>query len=85
MTDPAERTLATRLSQLAASTPEQLASANYEVYLAALAKLRIPVDQFFEQVMVMTDDLTVRANRLALLQQIHQLFLRVADIAVIAL
>ena len=85
MTDPAERTLAASLSQLAATTAGQLASANYEVYLAALAKLRMPVDQFFEQVMVMADDLTVRANRLALLQQIHQLFLRVADIAVIAI
>jgi glycyl-tRNA synthetase beta chain len=37
------------------------------------------VDTFFDDVMVMVDDETLRVNRLALLQALNNLFLRVAD------
>ena len=49
--------------------------------LAALATLREPVDNFFDAVLVMADNLEVRANRLALLHSLRQLFLNVADIS----
>jgi glycyl-tRNA synthetase beta chain len=39
------------------------------------------VDQFFDQVMVMSADPDLRTNRLALLQGINALFLEVADIS----
>jgi glycyl-tRNA synthetase beta chain len=48
---------------------------------AELAKLREPVDQFFEDVMVMAEDEKVRANRLALLTRLRTLFLNLADIS----
>ena len=71
---------------------DALASANNEVRpmlddrrytsaLKALARLREPVDSFFDDVMVMVDDEAVRANRLALLGQLRALFLDVADIS----
>ena len=58
---------------------------DYTSGLQKLAALRNPVDSFFENVMVMSDDLEQQQNRLALLQQMQQLFLRVANIALLEL
>ncbi len=52
---------------------------DYNAALKQLASLREPVDSFFDQVMVMADDKDLRINRLALLQSMNKLFLRVAD------
>ncbi|NNC99592.1 MAG: hypothetical protein HKN85_05375, partial [Gammaproteobacteria bacterium] len=54
---------------------------DYTQGLQKLAALRAPVDDFFEHVMVMTDEENLRGNRLALLQKLQHLFLRVADIS----
>ena len=51
--------------------------------LRALAGLRDTVDTFFDDVMVMADDKTLRENRLALLARLQALFLEVADISVL--
>ncbi|MFQ5518499.1 MAG: DALR anticodon-binding domain-containing protein, partial [Mariprofundus sp.] len=47
--------------------------------LDVLAGLRGPVDRFFDDVMVMTDDEALRNNRLALLTRLRELFLHLAD------
>ena len=60
-----------------------LAARNYANVLKRLAELRDPVDGYFDQVMVMTDDDQQRANRLAQLGQLRELFLDVADISCI--
>jgi glycyl-tRNA synthetase beta chain len=57
------------------------AASDFNAALAAMAKLDIVVDKFFDQVMVNVEDSTLRHNRLALLNQLRQLFLRVADIS----
>lgn len=49
--------------------------------LDVLKKLSTPIDSFFDSVMVMDDDLDVRANRLALLKSIDNLLAKVADFA----
>lgn len=54
---------------------------DYEGVLVSLAELRQPVDQFFDRVMVMAEDASVRRNRLALLNRLSALFLGVADIS----
>ena len=54
---------------------------SYTEGLAGLAGLKDSVDTFFDEVMVMCDDEKVRANRLALLQQLRNLFLHAADIS----
>lgn len=54
---------------------------DYEAALISLAELKDPVDSFFDEVMVMADDPAIRANRLALLTQMSDLFLGVADIS----
>ncbi len=52
--------------------------------LGAIATLRDPVDTFFNDVMVMTDDDDVRRNRLALLTAISAIFGQIADFSQIS-
>jgi glycyl-tRNA synthetase beta chain len=56
-----------------------IAGADYEKALGELAKLRPPIDALFDHVMVMAEDKRVRANRLALLDEIGGLFSQMAD------
>ena len=56
---------------------------SYAESLAHLASMRAVIDSFFDNVMVNADDLAVRANRQALLKQLRELFLQVADISVL--
>jgi glycyl-tRNA synthetase beta chain len=58
-----------------------LAQGDYKSTLNRLAQLKEDVDAFFDHVMVMTDDLELRANRLALLSLLSRQFLTCADIA----
>jgi glycyl-tRNA synthetase beta chain len=54
---------------------------DYAGALKTLADLRTPIDTFFDQVLVLCEDTGLRANRVALLQQLKVLFLEVADIS----
>jgi len=58
-----------------------LAKHDYTATLTRLAALRHDVDAFFDSVMVMCDDLPLRANRLALLNMLSEQFLTCADIS----
>ena len=60
-----------------------MAKADYSSALTVLSGLRPAVDAFFDNVMVMDEDLAVRNNRLALLKQLHSLFVGIADISVL--
>jgi glycyl-tRNA synthetase beta chain len=52
---------------------------DYESALLEMIQMKKPIDDFFDQVMVMVEDERIRNNRLALLDDIGQLFLRIAD------
>jgi glycyl-tRNA synthetase beta chain len=56
---------------------------NYTEGLAHLASMREVIDTFFDKVMVNAEDMAVRSNRQALLKQLRELFLQVADISVL--
>lgn len=84
LTEAAEKTLAAAVTAKAAEVAPLFASRDYTAALAALASLRESVDSFFDQVMVMADDEALRNNRLALLSQLRNLFLEVADISLLA-
>jgi glycyl-tRNA synthetase beta chain len=60
------------------------ARGDFTTTLTKLAKLRAEVDQFFDQVMVMDDNLQLRNNRIALLSKLHQMMNQVADISKLA-
>jgi glycyl-tRNA synthetase beta chain len=79
--EPAESQLYARLTALLAEVAPLLDAGNYRSALERLAGLRQPVDQFFDSVMVMSEDTAQRDNRLALLNTMSQLFLRVADLS----
>lgn len=68
------------LAQAVSTAQLSAVSGDYESRLLALAALKEPVDAFFDKVMVNVDDAAVRNNRLALLAQLQQLFLAIADI-----
>ncbi len=55
--------------------------AKYTEALSSLAALRDDIDNFFDNVMVMSDDEALKSNRLALLQQMRGLFLHIADLS----
>lgn len=82
--EEAEKTLAKEVTAMRNKVAPLFAERNYTKALATLAGLRTPVDNFFDNVMVMTEDETLRNNRLALLQQLRELFLEVADISHLA-
>ncbi|MCU7920091.1 MAG: glycine--tRNA ligase subunit beta [Candidatus Thiodiazotropha sp. (ex Epidulcina cf. delphinae)] len=79
--EQAEQHLAHRLDELAPLALPHFDSGDYTQGLQILAALKEPVDTFFDQVMVMADDEALRNNRLALLSQLENLFLSVADIS----
>ncbi|ELV7527516.1 glycine--tRNA ligase subunit beta [Edwardsiella ictaluri] len=81
--EPAEIRLAANLITLQEKLAPLFANGRYQEALVELATLRQPVDDFFEQVMVMADDEQVRINRLTLLNKLRDLFLQVADISVL--
>lgn len=53
----------------------------YANALGRLAQLRPAIDAFFDEVMVMDENPQLRANRLALLAQLHGLFYGIADLS----
>ena len=81
--DNAEKALAEQVDQQAEQVVPLFENGNYASALSSLASLRAPVDNFFDEVMVMADDEAVRNNRLALLNRLRNLFLRVADISLL--
>jgi glycyl-tRNA synthetase beta chain len=81
--EQAERNLLTKLDELAPQVEPLFNRGDYAEGLRILALLKQPVDDFFDQVMVMTDDAQLRINRLALLNQLEHQFLSVADISLL--
>jgi len=77
--EEAEKELAAVVPQVAARVEELRAEHNYDKALLEIAGLRPAVDKFFDKVMVMVEDESLRANRLALLQALVRQFSTIAD------
>jgi len=56
----------------------------YTESLRELAELKTPIDVFFDEVLVMAKNKKVRDNRLALLAKLRELFIQVADVALLS-
>ncbi len=74
-----EKALNTAIGAVGEKVAKALSSEDFEGAMAALAKLRAPVDAFFDKVTVNADDPDLRQNRLTLLAQIRALTLQIAD------
>jgi glycyl-tRNA synthetase beta chain len=84
LAEPAELALHQAIRSTSKSANEQFDQGDYAGYLKSFAVLRIPVDSFFESVMVMVDDEKVRRGRLALLADLRSAMNRVADLSKLA-
>ncbi len=79
--EDAEHALLTQLHATRALVAPLLATRQYQKALLGLAQLRDVTDRYFDAVLVMAEDLQLRQNRLALLADLNNLFLEVADIS----
>ena len=81
--EEAEKELHKQLQQLSIKVDPMFEEGDYQSALQQLAELRNPVDSFFDQVMVMADDESLKNNRIALLKQLSELFLKAADLSLL--
>jgi len=77
--EPIEQNLAEYLDEATSGAKEALSVEEFSMAMEAMAKLRRPVDDFFDHVLVNTDDEELRANRLRLLSAIGDTLGQVAD------
>ncbi|MBN95813.1 MAG: glycine--tRNA ligase subunit alpha/beta [Deltaproteobacteria bacterium] len=80
----AERGLYDAFQLLRVATHDAIERQDYPQALSQMASLRAPLASFFDDVLVMADDPTVRTNRLGLLRSIGGSFARIADFAAIS-
>jgi glycyl-tRNA synthetase beta chain len=76
---PEEKALAKAVDQVEKEAAAAVAREDFAAAMAAMAKLRAPVDAFFDFVTVNTQEADLRANRLRLLNRIRATTLTVAD------
>jgi len=81
LSEAAEKELAQKIGALRSKVEPLFDDGDYTAAMKLLAGLRPEVDAFFDKVMVMVEEEAVRDNRLALLQGLRNLFLRVADLS----
>jgi glycyl-tRNA synthetase beta chain len=84
LAEAAEQRLYGAMTETRIAVDKAFANGDFTATLKALANLRDDVDAFFNDVMVMAEDAALRANRLALLQSLHAMMNRVADISRLA-
>lgn len=82
--EPAEIALYEAMQICATQANQYFESGDYAQSLKSLAALRVPVDAFFDDVMVNAEELDLRLNRLGLLTSLHQAMNRVADLSKLA-
>ena len=82
-THDSEKVLVNLLQQKQGEVDPLLVQKSYADALLTLAQLRDPIDEFFDNVMVMDKNDAIKINRLAILNQLRQLFISVADIALL--
>ena len=83
LSEDAEKALSTALDTVSPKVNNLYTQGDYTQALATLSELKEPVDNFFDKVMVNADDPKVKENRLHLLQQLHNLIGKTADISVL--
>jgi glycyl-tRNA synthetase beta chain len=82
--EPAEIALYAAMKAVLPQANAQFDAGDYTASLQTLAALRVPVDAFFDGVMVNADALDLRLNRQGLLKSLHDAMNRVADLSRLA-
>jgi len=84
LTEPAEVALADEIDQRWPKVHDASGRWQYGEAMKEIVKLRGPLDRFFTEVLVMTDDARVRAARLSLLTMVRDTINAIADISEVA-
>ncbi|MCM8815879.1 MAG: glycine--tRNA ligase subunit beta, partial [Candidatus Omnitrophica bacterium] len=79
----AEIALAELYAKFSKISEEALEKGNYSVFLTIVSELKKPVDEFFNNVLVMCPEEKLRDNRLALLKKFNDIFSKFADFSFI--
>jgi len=79
LTEPEEKALSGSLQEISGEVGRLVEKEEFAPAMGALAKLRQPVDEFFDRVTVNVDDAVLRENRLRLLSRIRATMNQVAD------
>ena len=85
LVDQAEQDLYQELTSCEQDLADPMAARDYSAVLERLARLRDPIDNFFDAVLVLDEDPSVKQNRLAMLTRIANLFQQLADFSRIVL
>ncbi len=83
LSEQAEKELLEALSKQSVTVRSALDSCDWEAICGALSKLSPAISGFFDSVMVMDENLSVRNNRLALLKKCRELFDSIGDFALL--
>ena len=78
-----EKALAEQINAIRSAVEPMFVAGDYVAALAELSSLSDTIDSFFDNVMVMAEDESLKSNRLALLLALRSLFLRCADISLL--
>lgn len=81
LTEQAEIALYKHYRELKDKVPNLIEHDRAQEAIEQLSTLAMPVDKFFTDVLVMAEDQQVRANRLALLKEVRDLALSIADLS----
>jgi glycyl-tRNA synthetase beta chain len=81
--EQAEKELAEVFNNISLKVTPLMSNKNYQAALSELAQLKAPIDTFFDNVMVMSDDEAIKINRLTLLNEIRNSFFAIADISLL--
>lgn len=78
-----EKALAKAFNEVKTTIAPMMLAKDYQAALTELACLKAPIDDFFDNVMVMADDEAIKTNRLTLLNEIRNSFFAIADVALL--
>jgi glycyl-tRNA synthetase beta chain len=81
--ETAESALHNQVTSIRPLIEQQLHERDYRASMQTTSTLREPVDTFFDEVMVMDENETLRANRLALLRQVNELCCSTAELSLL--
>jgi glycyl-tRNA synthetase beta chain len=81
MSEPAELELWKAFQRVSPQVESERQNHDYCAALRTLASMSSTVNEYFDKVLVMAEDPSVRSNRLALLKRLSELFLGIADIS----
>ena len=83
LSESAEQALFKEFETLQGSINQQIKDSDYKGVLSQLSNLKESLDTYFDEVMIMADDESVKQNRIALVSTIRNQFLAVADISLL--